>query len=95
MTHMYVCTNMDATTQHMFNLLEEGLIDEHNVRMSYIKACLEKYKYLGTVVDDALIDNLSDKTVQELEVLDVELHGLCTTQSQLPPFNGEKGEGHE
>ena len=85
----------DETTQHMFDLLSEGIIDEHNVRMSYIASIIQKYKYLGTPITVELTDNLADKIVKELAELDVILHGLCNTYAQFQYQNRNLGEGNE
>ena len=88
-------TQTKNTTEHMYQLLQEGLIDEHNVRMSYIKAVIAKYKYLGTPIDVKLIDNLADKSVKELEALDVILHGMCTDYARISTELNKKGLDYE
>ena len=66
------------TVSHMIDLLSEDAIQEHNVRISYIKNIITKYLYLEADINVHLVDTLCDYNNKELEQVDILLHGYCT-----------------
>jgi hypothetical protein len=68
---------MNATTVTMLALLNEAVVEEYNTRMTYIKQIIARYKYIGVAIDIELVDNVCDKSISELRMLDNTLDAMC------------------
>jgi hypothetical protein len=75
------------TTEEILNgILEDATIEEHNIRICYIKRIVEQRKFIGADTSVAKMDDICDMNNKQLEEYDQHLHELC---SQLKDYTHE------